>query len=187
MAEKIKNKIKFIYQNQRNREKMKINENSINNSEINQKESIKNISPSKQEILQQMIPNNNQLTYNKNEKIVDEKFDVTIVKFAVNLHENRKRIKYNDYIIQIISSIVSYMKIFLDRFLDYLYNGILFYLLKNILQTNLTKYIKYSFSDMDDKTVISIMGGDSETIKKIQRTEKSIVDLESVYRELNNL
>jgi hypothetical protein len=79
------------------------------------------------------------------------------------------------------------MKIFLDRFLDYLYNGILFYLLKNILQTNLTKYIKYSFSDMDDKTVISIMGGDSETIKKIQRTEKSIVDLESVYRELNNL
>ncbi len=96
-------------------------------------------------------------------------------------------VKYNDYIINIISSIVSYMKIFLDRFLDYLYNGIIYYLLKSFLHTNLTKYLKYEFSDMDDKTLISIMGGDSEIIKRIEKTEKSIADLESVYKELNNL
>ena len=96
-------------------------------------------------------------------------------------------VKYNDYIINIISSIVSYMKIFLDRFLDYLYNGIIYYLLKSFLHTNLTKYLKYEFSDMDDKTLISIMGGDSEIIKRIEKTEKSIADLESIYKELNNL
>ena len=40
---------------------------------------------------------------------------------------------------------------------------------------------------MDDKTVLSIMGGDSDTIKKVEQTEKSKADLETVYKELNNL
>ena len=150
------------------------------------KESINNNSPPKQGILQQMIPSINQSTQNKNEKIIDEKFDVTIVKFAVNLHENRKRIKYNDYIIQIISSIVSYMKIFLDRFLDYLYNGILYYLLKGFLHNNFTIHLKNEFSDMDDSTVINLMGN-SETVKAIEKVEKKIDELDKAYKELKNL
>ena len=60
-------------------------------------------------------------------------------------------------------------------------------MLKSFLHTNLTKYLKYEFSDMDDKTVLSIMGGDSDTIKKVEQTEKSKADLETVYKELNNL
>ena len=58
----------------------------------------------------------------KNEKIINDRLQSTISQFAFNLID--RGIDYNDYIIKIISSIVSYMKIFLDRFLDYLYKGI---------------------------------------------------------------
>lgn len=87
-------------------------------------------------------------------------------------------------IIEIICSIFAYMKIFLDRFLDYLSNGILFYLLDSFLGDNLTKHIKYQFSDMDDKTVTNIMGGDIETRNKIEKIERKIVDLQDAYNEL---
>ena len=87
-------------------------------------------------------------------------------------------------IIEIMSSIFSYMKIFLDRFLDYLSNGILFYLLESFLGDNLTKHIKYEFADMDDKTVTNIMGGDLETKNKIDKIERKIIDLTEAYKEL---
>ena len=87
-------------------------------------------------------------------------------------------------IIEIMCSIFAYMKIFLDRFLDYLANGILFYLLENFLGDNLTKHIKYEFADMDDKTVTNIMGGDLETKNKIDKIERKITELTDAYQEL---
>ena len=108
--------------------------------------------------------------------------------FVKKLKEKEKeKDKYDEQNIQIMSSIFSYMKIFLDRFLDYLYNGILFYLLKSFLHSNFTKHLKYEFADMDDKTVTGIMGGDMETLKKIEKTEKKLADLTMAYKELMDL
>ena len=106
--------------------------------------------------------------------------------FVKKLKEKDKE-KYDLQNIKIMSSIYSYMKIFLDRFLDYLYNGIMFYLLKSFLHSNFTKHLKYQFADMDDKTVTNIMGGDLETLKKIEKTEKKLADLTDAYKELINL
>jgi len=106
--------------------------------------------------------------------------------FVKKLKEKEKD-KYDEQNIKIMSSIFSYMKIFLDRFLDYLYNGILFYLLKSFLHSNFTKHLKYEFADMDDKTVTGIMGGDMETLKKIEKTEKKLADLTMAYKELMDL
>lgn len=89
--------------------------------------------------------------------------------------------------IKIMCSIFSYLKIFLDRFLDYLDNGILFYLLKSFLNNNFTNYLKNEFSDLDDKTCTNIMGGDTETINKIIKIERLKSDLENAYNELINI
>ena len=40
---------------------------------------------------------------------------------------------------------------------------------------------------MDDKTVTGIMGGDMETLKKIEKTEKNLADLTKAYKELMDL
>ena len=106
------------------------------------------------------------------------------LKFIEKL-KNKK--PYEQKNIEIMSSIYSYLKIFLDRFLDYLYNGILFYLLKSFLQNNLTKHLKNEFSDMEDKTLISVMGGDMETVKKMEKIEKKLTELNKAYKELINL
>jgi len=105
----------------------------------------------------------------------------------INKLKEKDKEKYDEQNIKIMSSIFSYMKIFLDRFLDYLYNGILFYLLKSFLHSNFTKHLKYVFADMDDKTVTGIMGGDMETLKKIEKTEKKLADLTKAYKELMDL
>ena len=107
-----------------------------------------------------------------------EKFD----KFIQELKTKKKEPK----IIEIMCSIFAYLKIFLDRFLDYLYNGILYYLLKGFLHNNFTMHLKNEFSDMDDKTVINLMGG-SETAKTIEKIEKKIEELDKAYKELKNL
>lgn len=107
-----------------------------------------------------------------------EKFN----KFIQELKTKRKEPK----IIEIMCSIFAYLKIFLDRFLDYLYNGILYYLLKGFLHNNFTIHLKNEFSDMDDSTVINLMGN-SETLKAIEKIEKKIAELDKAYKELKNL
>ena len=61
--------------------------------------------------------------------------------FINQLKEKKEKLKYERRNTQIMCSIFSYLKIFLDRFLDYLYNGILFYLLKSFQQNNLTQVL----------------------------------------------
>jgi hypothetical protein len=107
-----------------------------------------------------------------------EKFN----KFIQELKTKKKEPK----IIEIMCSIFAYLKIFLDRFLDYLYNGILYYLLKGFLHNNFTIHLKNEFSDMDDSTVINLMGN-SETVKAIEKVEKKIEELDKAYKELKNL
>lgn len=107
-----------------------------------------------------------------------EKFN----KFIQELKTKRKEPK----IIEIMCSIFAYLKIFLDRFLDYLYNGILYYLLKGFLHNNFTIHLKNEFGDMDDSTVINLMGN-SETLKAIEKIEKKIAELDKAYKELKNL
>jgi len=108
------------------------------------------------------------------------------IKF-VNQLINNDKIKIVMDNIKIMCSIFSYLKIFLDRFLDYLDNGILFYLLKSFLNNNFTNYLKNEFSDLDDKTCTNIMGGDTETINKIIKIERLKSDLENAYNELINI
>ena len=106
------------------------------------------------------------------------------IKFTIKLRQIKN--PNDSKIIEIMCSIFSYMKIFLDRFLDYLSNGILFYLLESFLGDNLTKHIKYEFADMDDKTVTNIMG-DSQTRSKIEQIERKKLELETVYKQLSSL
>ena len=79
---------------------------------------------------------------------------------------------------KIISSIFSYMKIFIDRFLDYLGKGILFYLLKSFLSSNLTQHLIFEFSSIDEKIKINLIGGDLETRNKIETIDRKIFDLQ---------
>ena len=108
------------------------------------------------------------------------------LKFVNNLIKNDK-IKIDMNNIKIMCSIFSYMKIFLDRFLDYLDNGILYYLLKSFLNNNFTNHLKNEFADLDDKTCTNIMGGDVDTKNKIEKLERRKSDLEKAYFELMNI
>lgn len=139
--------------------------------------------------------NNNQNRNNINLKkpgendISDEFFyfytSLDKVKFNKFIQELKTK-KKEPKIIEIMCSIFAYLKIFLDRFLDYLYNGILYYLLKGFLHNNFTIHLKNEFSDMDDSTVINLMGN-SETVKAIEKVEKKIEELDKAYKELKNL
>ena len=130
---------------------------------------------------------------NNNENLdLDDSFFYSYTNLDKNLflefiEKLKNKERYEPKNIEIMCSIYSYLKIFLDRFLDYLYNGILFYLLKSFLQNNLTKHLKNEFSDMEDKTLSSVMGGDMETIKKMEKIEKKIEELNKAYKELINL
>ena len=108
-------------------------------------------------------------------------------KFVIKLKSDKNENKIDNYIIKIMCSIFSYMKIFLDRFLDYFYNGMLYYLLKNFLDKRLTEHIKNEFFDMDEKTISNIMGGGIETRNKIEKIERKINDLKNAYDDLLNL
>ena len=137
--------------------------------------------------------NDSQQNENKSENLdLDDSFfysytDLDNKLFSEFIEKLKNKEQYEQKNIEIMCSIYSYLKIFLDRFLDYLYNGILFYLLKSFLQNNLTKHLKNEFSDMEDKTLSSVMGGDMETIKKMEKIEKKIEELNKAYKELINL
>ena len=133
--------------------------------------------------------NNNNLKKPGENDISDEFFyfytSLDKVKFNKFIQELKTKNK-EPKIIEIMCSIFAYLKIFLDRFLDYLYNGILYYLLKGFLHNNFTIHLKNEFSDMDDSTVINLMGN-SETVKAIEKVEKKIEELDKAYKELKNL
>lgn len=132
---------------------------------------------------------NNNLKKPSNNEISDEFFyfytSLDKEKFNKFIQELKSK-KIEPKIIEIMCSIFAYLKIFLDRFLDYLYNGILYYLLKAFLHNNFTMHLKNEFSDMDDKTVINLMGS-SETVKAKEKVEKKIEDLDKAYKELKSL
>ena len=183
-VKKIKKKIEDENDEVKNENKMQDYENESSNSIFS-----KMAKPPTQNNNNNQNKNNNNLKKQVENDISDEFFyfytsldKEKFNKFIQELKTKRKEPK----IIEIMCSIFAYLKIFLDRFLDYLYNGILYYLLKGFLHNNFTIHLKNEFSDMDDSTVINLMGN-SETVKAIEKIEKKIEELDKAYKELKNL
>ena len=183
-VKKIKKKIEDENDEVKNENKMQDYENEYSNSIFS-----KMAKPPTQNNSNNQNKNNNNLKKQVENDISDEFFyfytsldKEKFNKFIQELKTKRKEPK----IIEIMCSIFAYLKIFLDRFLDYLYNGILYYLLKGFLHNNFTIHLKNEFSDMDDSTVINLMGN-SETVKAIEKIEKKIEELDKAYKELKNL
>ncbi|KAL6636319.1 P-loop containing nucleoside triphosphate hydrolase protein [Neocallimastix californiae] len=110
------------------------------------------------------------------------------IKFIKDLNDlNNNGYQVNKDIIKIICSIYSYLKVFMDRFLDNIYKGCLYHLLYPFQEKRFSTNLIKKFSDMTDEDLNKIIGGSDETKMKIANYENKINELTKIYYQLDGL
>ena len=108
------------------------------------------------------------------------------MKFVDDVNAYKNTVDF-DFRIKILSSIYSYLLIFMNRFLDTFYNGITFHLFEHFQGNNLTDKIRSKFNNYEFEIIKEKMRGNEIIINKIQNLEKNIKLYKDAMEHLNRL